>query len=215
MHSRQLSPVPTAPTDPVRSVVQSTFPRLRGHGLPFGEDVEVAREDALGAVELRPVVGIGAGSVLLEDLGVRVVGRADDDRGADRLAVDLEVDVVVLPPLEADGVGGEGPDLLAVDRDGDGDVPAGVEVAVGVGDVDLGLEGAGGRVEREARADDLALAGGARDRLEADQGRVAARGRRRRPARGRRRRRGPGRSARGRTGAGRWCRRRAGGSRPG
>ena len=103
---------------------------------------------------------------------MRVVGRADDDRRADRLAVDLEVDEVVLLPLEADGIGGEGPDLLAVDRDGDGDVPAGVEVAVGVGDVDLGLEGAGGRVEREARADDLAFAGGARDRLEADQGRV-------------------------------------------
>ena len=45
-------------------------------------------------------------------------------------------------------------------------------MAVGVGDVDLGLEGAGRRVEREARADDLALTGDSRDRLEADQGRV-------------------------------------------
>ena len=103
---------------------------------------------------------------------MRVVGGADDDRGADRLAVDLEVDEVVLTALEADGIRRDGPDLLAVDRDGDGDVPAGVEVAVGVGDVDLGLEGAGGRVEREAGADDLALAGRARDRLEADEGRV-------------------------------------------
>ena len=83
-----------------------------------------------------------------------------------------KIDEVVLLPLEADGIRGKGPDLLAVDRDGDGDVPAGVEVAVGVGDVDLGLKGAGGRVEREARADDLAFAGGARDRLEADRGRI-------------------------------------------
>ena len=52
----------------------------------------------------------------LRHLGVRVVGWADDDRSADGLAVDLEVDEVVLPSLEADRIGGEGPDLLAVDR---------------------------------------------------------------------------------------------------
>ena len=73
------------------------------------------------------------------------------------LPIDLKVDVVLLP-LEADGIGGKGPDLLAVDGDADGDVPARVNVAVGVGSVDLGLECAGGRVEREARTDDLALA---------------------------------------------------------
>src|SRR5947209_18290801 len=43
-------------------------------------------------------------------------------------------------------------------------------------DVDLGLEGPGGRVEREARADHLALAGGAGDRLEADEGQVVRSG---------------------------------------
>ena len=54
----------------------------------------------------------------------------------------------------------------------DGHVPAGMEVVVGVGNVDLGLKGAGGRIEREARADDFSLAGGTRDRLQADRGRI-------------------------------------------
>ena len=84
------------------------------------------------------------------------------------LAINLEEDGVILLAHVEDGVGGDGPDLFAIDGDGDGDVPAGVEVAVGVGDVDLGLEGPGRRVEREARAHDLALAGGAGDCLEAD-----------------------------------------------
>ena len=38
-----------------------------------------------------PVVGVGVGDILLDDLGMGIVGRADDDRGADWLAVDLEV----------------------------------------------------------------------------------------------------------------------------
>src|SRR5208283_762452 len=106
------------------------------------------------AIEERPCVSIKAGRILPQDLGVCVVGRADDDRGANRFAIDLKVDEVLLP-LESDGSGGKGPDLLAVDADGDGDVPTRVKVAVGVGNVDLGLECAGGRVERKARTDDL------------------------------------------------------------
>ena len=151
----------------------------------------------------------------LSHLGVRVVGWADDHRSADGLAVDLEVDEVVLPSLEADRIGGERPDLLAVDRDRDGDVPARVKMAVGVGDVDLGLEGTGRRVERKARADDLTLTRDSRDRLKADRGPCPGRGQSKTPARGRPRRRGPGRSARGQRGDARCCRRRAGGSRPG
>ena len=112
---------------------------------------------------------LAVGRVLPEDLGVRVVGRADEDLRPHGLAVDIQVHVVVLPSLVGDGIGRQGPDLLALDRDRDRDVPAGPEVAVAVGDVDLGLEGARGRVEREPRADHLPLAGGARDRLKADQ----------------------------------------------
>src|SRR5271165_5547569 len=134
---------------------------LRGRRLLRGEDVEVTRQNVLRTIEERPTIGIEVGRVLPQDLGVCVVGRTDDDLGADRFAVDLKVDVVLLP-LKPNGIGGKGPDLLAVDGDADGDVPARVKVAVGVGNVDLGLERAGGRVERETRTDDLALAGNAR-----------------------------------------------------
>ena len=115
------------------------------------------------------------GTYFLMYLGMSVVGGPIDDRGADGLAVDLEVNEVVLCALEADRVGGEGPDLLAVDHDLDRDIPARVQVAVGVGNVDLGLERSGRRIEREARANDLALARGSRDRLETDDGRVVDR----------------------------------------
>src|SRR5208337_2537605 len=90
---------------------------LRGRRLPRGEDVEVTRQNIFRAIEERPCVSIKAGRILPQDLGVCVVGRADDDRGANRFAIDLKVDEVLLP-LESDGSGGKGPDLLAVDADG-------------------------------------------------------------------------------------------------
>src|SRR5271157_4091865 len=150
---------------------RSMLSTLRGRRLLLGEDVEVSRQNVFRTVDEGPTVGIEDGRVLPKDLCVRVVGRTDDDRGADGFAVELKVDIILLP-LEPDGIGGERPDLLAVDGDGDGDVPARVKVAIGVGNVDLGLECAGGRVERKARTDDLALAGSARERLEADERRV-------------------------------------------
>ena len=88
-----------------------------GLGAACREDLEVARHHALGAVELGPVVRTGGSRELLEHLGVRVVGRADDDRSADGLAVDLEVDDVVLLSFQCDGIRGKRPDLLALDRD--------------------------------------------------------------------------------------------------
>src|SRR4029078_3807423 len=93
-------------------VQSSMLSTLRGPRLPFGKDFEIAYQDTLRAVEVGPCVRIGVGRRLLQDLGVCVVGRADDDRRTDRLAVDLEVDVIVLLSLEADGVGGERPDLF-------------------------------------------------------------------------------------------------------
>ena len=125
----------------------SRYPRRLTGRLSFIEDFEIADQNLLGAVEGWPGVGRGIRHGLPEKLGVSVVGQADDDLSANWLAVDLKVDVVVLLAPESNGVRGQGPDLLVVDRDVDRDVPAWVKVAVCVGNVDLGLERARGRVE--------------------------------------------------------------------
>ena len=74
---------------------------FRGHLLSFGEDLEIARQYLFRAVEKWPGVGIGERRVFPQDLGVSVVRRADDHRHADRLAVDLKINEILLA-LEAD-----------------------------------------------------------------------------------------------------------------